>query len=71
MIPFCSSSGKLHPAASASLDVDAPSHRGKMDSVNYRGVAPVILGRGHFAVVELVSHAATEEHYALKTVAKK
>ena len=71
LIPFGSSSGKLHPAASASLDVDAPSHRGKMDSVNSAGVAPVILGRGHFAVVELVSHAAVEEHYALKTVAKQ
>ena len=61
----------MHPAASASLDVEAPPHRGKMDWVNSVGVAPAILGRGHFAVVELVSHAAVEEHYALKTVAKQ
>ena len=71
MIPFCSSSGKLHPAASASLDVDAPSHRGDMGWVNSVGVSPVILGRGHLAVVELVSHVAVEEHYAVKTVAKQ
>ena len=64
MIPFCSSSGELHPAALASLDVDAPSQRSEMDSVNSPGVAPVILGRCHFAVVELVSHAAVKENYA-------